>query len=531
MLATAIIVFREVLEAALVVSIVMAACKGVSGRNFWVGSGVGAGLIGAGVVAAFASAIAAAASGIGQELLNAAILLIAVAMLGWHSIWMSRHGRELAREVGDVGRAVHAGNRPMYALAIAVGAAVLREGSETVLFLYGVATGDDSTSALLLGGGLGMAAGIGVGALLYFGLLSIPMRYLFAVTNWMILLLTAGMAAQAAGFLVQADLLPTLVDPAWDTSSILNDKSLIGKVLHGLIGYESRPSGVQVVFYVAALLTVGLLSSLLGKDANSAAKGFSAGGGPRGVAVIVAGLVVLGLAGAPDARAEFKLRYPNIDYREVEIEHNLSVTFDKKAEANHDVSTPVEIGVGILPFWFVELEGEFSKAPGEDSSFDALTFESYFMLTEPGEYWLDFAIFAEYARAAKSEEADAVELGLLFQKDHMNFLNTLNLFWEKPVGENAENIDTVAYSWQTRYRLNQYFQPGFEIFGEIEDVNNAGSFDDQQFRIGPMFAGSYNLGQVGGTGKVKYEIGYLFGVTDATEDRTLRTRFEYEIPF
>jgi high-affinity iron transporter len=137
MLATALIVFREVLEAALVVSIVMAATKGVPGRGLWVGFGLGSGVIGAGLVAALAGAIAQLASGMGQEVLNATVMFVAAVMLGWHSIWMGRHGRQMTRDLGAVGNAVTAGARPLYALAIVVGIAVLREGSEAVLFLYG----------------------------------------------------------------------------------------------------------------------------------------------------------------------------------------------------------------------------------------------------------------------------------------------------------------------------------------------------------------------------------------------------------
>ena len=266
MLSTAIIVFRETLEAALVVSIVMAATYGVAGRVLWVGSGVLVGLAGASVMAAFAGAITAAVEGIGQELLNASILILAVLMLGWHTLWMSQHGREIAREMVDVGKAVAAGDRPLYALAIAAGAAVLREGSETVLFLFGVASsGDNSLVEMLSGGVLGVLAGIGVGLLLYRGLLSIPLRYLFAVTNVMIVLLTAGLAAQAAGFLVQADIIPALGGPVWDTTTILSEKSLVGKVLHSLVGYEARPSGVQVLCYGLILCGLLLLSARAAK--------------------------------------------------------------------------------------------------------------------------------------------------------------------------------------------------------------------------------------------------------------------------
>ena len=269
MLGTAIIVFREVLEAALIVSIVMAACKGVTGRDFWVGCGLVAGVLGATIVAAFAGAIADAASGMGQELFNAAILFLAVAMLGWHNVWMARHGRELAAQVGAVSRAVTAGTRPLYALAIVTGVAVLREGSETVLFVYGIAaTGGEAAPAMLAGGLLGLAAGIGMGVALYFGLLRIPLRHLFAVTSWMILLLAAGMASQGAGFLVQADVLPPLGDAVWDTSAVLSEQSLVGKVLHTLIGYVSQPAGIQVLFYVATLVVIAVLMETVGKGAR-----------------------------------------------------------------------------------------------------------------------------------------------------------------------------------------------------------------------------------------------------------------------
>jgi high-affinity iron transporter len=248
MLAIAIIVFREVLEAGLIIGIVMAAARGIAGRNFWVVVGVAGGVLGALLVAMFAGALAAAAAGMGQELFNAAILGVAVAMLTWHSVWMTRHGRELGKQVGDVGRAITAGTRPLYALAIVTGVAVLREGAETVLFLYGIASagGIQSLAELLLGGALGIVGGFAVGAGLYFGLLRIPLRHLFTVTNWMILLLAAGMASQAADFLVQANLLPPLGEQLWDTSAILTEKSILGRVLHTLVGYVARPMGLQL---------------------------------------------------------------------------------------------------------------------------------------------------------------------------------------------------------------------------------------------------------------------------------------------
>ena len=154
-----IIVFREVIEAGLIIGIVLAATRGVSGRGRWVSAGVFAGVLGAGIVALFAEAIANAFKGAGQELFNAGVLGVAVAMLMWHAAWMSRHGREMAVELATVGAAVIAGKRPMTALAIVVALAVLREGAEVVLFLYGILAAGTSSGSLFLGGALGVAAG------------------------------------------------------------------------------------------------------------------------------------------------------------------------------------------------------------------------------------------------------------------------------------------------------------------------------------------------------------------------------------
>jgi high-affinity iron transporter len=266
MLATAIIVFREVLEASLVVGIVLAASQGVPRRGVWVTSGVAAGVLGAAIVAAGAGAIAAAVNGIGQELFNAAILFTAVAMLGWHNIWMNRHGRELAAAAATLGKAVLGGSRPLYALALVAGIAVLREGSEIVLFLYGIAIASGVGGlGMLMGGILGLAGGAAIGAVIYLGLLAIPLRRLFTVTSWLILLLAAGMASQGASFLMQANLLPSLGNNLWDTSSILTENSMLGLLLHVLIGYSAQPAGIQVVFYLATLLVIGTLMRVMGR--------------------------------------------------------------------------------------------------------------------------------------------------------------------------------------------------------------------------------------------------------------------------
>ena len=259
MLGALIIVLREVVEAGLVIGIVLAATRGIAGRGWWVSLGILAGVLGASVVAMLAGAISNAFAGSGQELLNAAVLIVAVISLTWHNVWMAEHGRELVAELRRVGDDVSAGRRPLTALAVVVFVAVVREGSEIVLFLYGIVVAGTSMTSLLTGGVLGLFAGAAVTGLSYFGLIAIPTRYIFQVTSVLLALLAAGMAAQAVRFLQSAGVVTALHTRLWDTSWLLSDSSILGRMLHVLVGYTDKPNGLQLLAYVATLATMVIL--------------------------------------------------------------------------------------------------------------------------------------------------------------------------------------------------------------------------------------------------------------------------------
>ena len=254
MAGVALLVFREVLEAALIISIVCAATRGVPRRGKFVAGGIALGIVGALLVALGADSIANIASGAGQDLFNAAVLFMAVLMIGWHVVWMSSHGRELAQEMRAVGGAVKSGSRSLSVLLGVVTLAVLREGSEIVLFLYGMAAGGIGAAGLAGGIAVGVGGGVAVGLALYFGLLRIPLKHFFDVTNVLLMLLAAGLASSASGFLVQSDLLPSWGSQLWDTSRLLSDDSFVGKTLGILVGYKAAPAGIQVAFYLSTLL-------------------------------------------------------------------------------------------------------------------------------------------------------------------------------------------------------------------------------------------------------------------------------------
>lgn len=267
MLAALIIVFREVFEAGLIVGIVLAVTRSVPRRNRWIGGGVLAGVAAACLVAAFAGALSQLFEGMGQELFNAAILTIAVIMLTWHNVWMARHGKEIAGDMAAIGKAVAEGSKSLLALAVVVGVAVLREGSEVALFLYGVAASDSgSATSLTIGGLMGLALGVAVCLLTYFGLMRIPPRVLFATTTVLITLLAAGMAAQAVAFLERANWLTSLDTVLWDSDWLLSESSIIGRALHTLIGYTDQPTEMQLLIYVVVVLATVMLMRLVGSE-------------------------------------------------------------------------------------------------------------------------------------------------------------------------------------------------------------------------------------------------------------------------
>jgi high-affinity iron transporter len=290
MFVSLIIVFREAMEAGLIVGIVLAATAGVAGRGRWVAGGIAAGAAGASLVAAFAAALSDAFQGAGQEVFTAAILCFAVVMLSWHILWMSHHARTMATELREVGKAVQLGQRSLAALAAVVAVAVMREGAEVVLFLYGIVVASQTSAFSLATGGIaGLALAAVVSWLLYRGLVIIPLHRLFQVTNGLIALLAAGMAGQAAAVLHGADLLPGWGERLWDTRFLLADDSFAGRSLHALVGYSARPSGIQLAAWLATLLTLAIAGRTISRPR------------PRPL-VAAAVLAALGV-GAPPARA------------------------------------------------------------------------------------------------------------------------------------------------------------------------------------------------------------------------------------
>jgi high-affinity iron transporter len=258
MLSTAIIVFRETLEIAMILGIVLLATRGLPNRTPWVLGGLAAGLAGAGLIAVFAQSISASLEGMGQEIFNAVILFSAALVIGWTVVWMHKHAREMSAQLKQVGHKVATGDLPHYSLSLIVGLAMLREGAEIVLFTYGMLLSGQAVISVALGTLAGLCLGSFVGVLLYYGLLKVPARHALKVTSWLLILLVAGLSAQGANFLTSAGYFSDYSFEVWDSSWLLSQSSLMGQALHSLIGYSEQPTAIQLIFYIVTL--AGLLS-------------------------------------------------------------------------------------------------------------------------------------------------------------------------------------------------------------------------------------------------------------------------------
>jgi len=184
-------------------------------------------------------------------------------MLGWHNVWMAQHGRKLSQDMRRLGDDLTSGKRSLTALAAVVGLAVLREGFEVVLFLYGLILSSGETGpSLLLGGMLGLLLGAGISVLTYWGLAIIPTRHFFRLTGILITFMAAGMAAQSVAFLEQAEITTALDVTLWNTTSVLSDNSVPGHFFHALLGYTSKPTELQMLVYLTTLVTIFSLMKL-----------------------------------------------------------------------------------------------------------------------------------------------------------------------------------------------------------------------------------------------------------------------------
>jgi len=240
------------------------------------------------------------------------------------------------------------------------------------------------------------------------------------------------------------------------------------------------------------------------------------------------------------ARADYHVVSPyEIDFGELELENNSSVSFDHRPGFGGQQSYTLELGTGLTPWWHSEIELGFDNDPyvGQPTLLTQLVTENMFQLTEPGEDFLDSGFYIEYGQSTTRgayATSNEVTFGPVFGKDIGRTTHMVNLFFTRQLGpdQTSQGLD-FTYAWQSRWNLWAPLSPAIEIYGDTGTLGSTPGFSRQQLLTGPVGVGLLKMNQLGlgRAGQIKYEVGWLFGATPATAHGTLRWRLELEIPF
>jgi len=326
------------------------------------------------------------------------------------------------------------------------------------------------------------------------------------------------MAAQASAFLIQADILPAIKPVLWDTSAVLSEKSFFGQALHTLIGYVDRPSGMQLLVYLFAIVLIGGLTLAARKPEAIR---------PAGVlAAITLSAFFLALFTASPVHASHKVYYPKVEQGETEIELRGHVNFDKDPAINNAQTYKFGVGHGLTDFWFSEIYVEVKKDADSTSYVtEAYEWENLFQLTEPGKYWADLGLNIEYVHARSSSEPNELELIPIVQKQVGQHLFTLNIPFARETGNNASNNWELEYAWQYKLLGNPVIEFGLEGYGKLGEVTHWDSSSHQRHQMGPSLFGKLKTGL---RHAWKYQLGLQFGLTESTPEKLLYGYLEYE---
>jgi high-affinity iron transporter len=259
--ASFVIALREGIEAALIVSILLAYLKQIgrtdrSGLVWW---GTGAAVAISAIVGTVIFAAGAEFEGAAEQIFEGLVTASAVGVLTWMVFWMRRQGSRLRGNLQEkVDVALHAGGAAIATLAFV---AVLREGVETALFLFAAARGTaveaGGVAAQLAGASVGLLLAVSLGVLLYRGGIRMDLRAFFRITGTALIVVAAGLFAYSLHELQEVGWLPFLAGIAWDMSAALPDGSGIGAILRGLLGYNANPTWIEVTGWAGYLVVVG----------------------------------------------------------------------------------------------------------------------------------------------------------------------------------------------------------------------------------------------------------------------------------
>ncbi len=257
----AIVVFRECLEIAFLLGVIMAATRPVQNSKIYIIMGTMIGIVCAAVFALFARSITSSFGEMGDEIFDASIILITSIIISWTVVWMQGYTKKVRKNLSKLSDEIATGVSSKFMLVAVVATAILREAAEIILFVYSISSADNiNSNDYIIGLGLGAIVGLTVGTIIYKGLIKYAGKYIFKISTILLILIAAGLSGEAAGILTSSGIIEIFNEQLWDTSWLVSNASVTGKTLNIITGYDARPNGLQITFYFATIiLTIAMI--------------------------------------------------------------------------------------------------------------------------------------------------------------------------------------------------------------------------------------------------------------------------------
>lgn len=262
----AVVIFRESLEIALLLGVIMAVTRPIENSRTYIVLGALLGLVAASLFAFFARSLSVLFGGVGDELFDACVILLTSAIISWTVIWMQGYTKRIKRDLGELSDKIASGTTSQFMLVLVVAATIFREGVEILLFIYSIASTETiRVNEYITGLGIGAFLGLVVGIIIYLGLVNFAGKYAFKISTILLILIAAGLASEAAGILTSSGIIDIMSGEIWDSSWLINDNSEVGRILNVITGYVAKPNELQITFYFTTII-LNLLIILIRKS-------------------------------------------------------------------------------------------------------------------------------------------------------------------------------------------------------------------------------------------------------------------------
>ena len=507
-----LVTFRESLEAAMVIGIVFTLLneRAETRAKVYVIFGLIAGLTGSLIFAAVSEQIYDLFDGMGQEVFNALILFFAASLITSFIFWVSNRAKQISTEIKQkIDQSLSSGQ--LAGIFFLVFFSVLREGIELVFFLGGLFVQNNSaiSTASAFGSGLlGMVSASLLVLVLFKKFAQVNIKLFFQATTLLLLFVAAGMLASSAGVLISIDMLPALGYEAWNSEWLLSERSTVGGLFSVFFGYNSNPTLMEIMIYFSYLLFIALYLFLKGKaQVSSKAK----------LAQVLTLTFALSLFTSPQLSAK-KVYSPLVEEGEIAVEYyhdhivkSDAVTTQQQFEMEYSFSPMHQVGLYLGMFETSETKNfEYQKSK-------LRLLKQYF---EQGELPIDIGTYIEYQRYNRElNKEDVFEFKLLLEKSFSNLVITWNPTFVSKIASSDRETE-VENAARLLYRVKRNFSPAIEYYNSLGNWGDLNSYQNQSHIIGPVIFQKY--------GTIKWELGILFGMTDASEDYRAKLVFEKE---